>query len=513
MGLLVEMKNISKEFSGVKVLKNVNFELFEGEVHVLLGENGAGKSTLMKILTGIYEPTAGSIIINGKEYSKLSPKEAKENGISIIYQELSVIDALSIEENIFVGNLPTKKFLNLSIIDYEKLREKAKNILKEVGLNKDPRILVEELSISEKQLVEIAKALAQDAKIIIMDEPTSSLTMEETRNLFNIVNRLKKKNVGIIYISHKLKEIFEIGDRVTVLRDGEYIGTKEVKDVNEVMLINMMVGRELKSKYFDSTHTYLKKTEVIFEVKNLTRADKKVQNVSFKLYKGEILGFAGLIGAGRSELMNAIFGTAKISSGEIYLFGNRIFIDHPYAALKKGIALVPENRREMGFFPNFDIKQNISIIPFLKTSRFYGIWGLIDKNKEKRYATEQKKYLNIKCSSINQNIIELSGGNQQKVVIAKWLAANSNIIIFDEPTKGIDVGAKSEIYTIMRKLVEEGKGIIVVSSELPELLLLCDRIVVFKDGQIQAIFTSEEATEEKIMAAAALGGQRGREVL
>jgi D-allose transport system ATP-binding protein len=513
MGLLVEMKNISKEFSGVKVLKNVNFELYEGEVHVLLGENGAGKSTLMKILTGIYEPTAGAIIINGKEYSKLSPKEAKENGISIIYQELSVVDALSIEENIFVGNLPTKKFLNLSIVDYKKLREKAKNILKEVGLNKDPRILVEELSISEKQLVEIAKALAQDAKIIIMDEPTSSLTMEEARNLFKIVNRLKKKNVGIIYISHKLKEIFEIGDRVTVLRDGEYIGTKEVKDVNEEMLINMMVGRELKSKYFDSTHTYLKKTEVIFEVKNLTRADKKVQNVSFKLYKGEILGFAGLIGAGRSELMNAIFGTAKILSGEIYLFGDRIFIDHPYTALKKGIALVPENRREMGFFPNFDIKQNISIIPFLKTSRFYGIWGLIDKSKEKQYATEQKKYLNIKCSSINQNITELSGGNQQKVVIAKWLAANSNIIIFDEPTKGIDVGAKSEIYTIMRKLAEEGKGIIVVSSELPELLLLCDRIVVFKDGQIQAIFTSEEATEEKIMAAAALGGQRWKEAL
>lgn len=502
MSYLVEMKNISKSFSGIYALKDINFNLLPGEVHVLLGENGAGKSTLMKILSGIYEPTSGTIILGNNEYKKLSPKESSSYGISIIYQELSVIDALSIEENIFVGKIPTKKSFGMSVVNYDYMRAKTKELLNRVGLKKDTATIVGELSISEKQQVEIAKALAVNSKVIIMDEPTSSLTAEETNNLFKIINQLKAEKVGIVYISHKLKEIKEIGDRVTILKDGTYVGTREVKDVQVEDLVTMMVGRELKSKYLNASHDQQGSNETIFEVKNITRKDNRVKDVSFNLKKGEILGFSGLIGAGRSELMNAIFGADKISNGEIYLYGKKIVVKNPYDAIKKGLALITENRRETGFFHNFEIAENISIVPFIKNSKLSGIWGLVNKDNEIKYSNEEKKALNIKCSSIHQNITELSGGNQQKVIIGKWLAADSKIFIFDEPTKGIDVGAKSEIYTIMRKLADEGKGIIMVSSELPELLSVCDRIAVFKDGQIKTIFNSDEATEENIMLAA-----------
>lgn len=502
MSYLVEMKNISKSFSGIYALKDINFNLMPGEVHVLLGENGAGKSTLMKILSGIYEPTSGTIVLDNNEYKKLTPKESSSYGISIIYQELSVIDALSIEENIFVGKIPTKKSFGIPVVDYNYMRVKTKELLNRVGLKKDTATIVGELSISEKQQVEIAKALAVNSKVIIMDEPTSSLTAEETNNLFKIIRQLKAEKVGIVYISHKLKEIKEIGDRVTILKDGTYVGTREVKDVQVEDLVTMMVGRELKSKYLNASHDQQGTNEIIFEVKNITRKDNRVKDVSFNLKKGEILGFSGLIGAGRSELMNAIFGADKISSGEIYLYGKKIVVKNPYNAIKKGLALITENRRETGFFNNFEIAENISIVPFIKSSKLSGTWGLINKDNEIKYANEEKKALNIKCSSIHQNVAELSGGNQQKVIIGKWLAADSKIFIFDEPTKGIDVGAKSEIYTIMRKLADEGKGIIMVSSELPELLSVCDRIVVFKDGKIKTIFNSDEATEENIMLAA-----------
>jgi D-allose transport system ATP-binding protein len=502
MNSLVEMKNIRKVFSGVEALKKINFQLLPGEVHVLLGENGAGKSTLMKILSGVYEPTEGTITLGDKEYSKLTPKESKENGISIIYQELSVIDELSIEENIFVGKLPEKKVMGLSVVDYDFMRKRTAELLKKVGLNKTPTTMVEELSISEKQLIEIAKALAANSNIIIMDEPTSSLANDEVDNLFKIVRQLKSEGVGIVYISHKLKEIKEIGDRVTIIKDGCYVGTKEAKNVEVEELVTMMVGRELKDKYLNASHKHKGTNEVIFEVRDLTRQDKRVKNVSFKLYKGEILGFAGLIGAGRSELMNAIFRADKISNGDVFLFGNKLNISSPYDAIKAGIGLVTESRRETGFFHNFNISENISILPFIKGSKLKGIYGLVNNREEKDYAEEQREYLRIKCASVNQNIMELSGGNQQKVIVGKWLAAESNLIIFDEPTKGIDVGAKSEIYTIMRKLADSGKGVIMVSSELPELLSVCDRIAVFKDGNIKTILTSDEATEEKIMLAA-----------
>lgn len=497
---LVEMKSITKRFSGVTALENINFDIRSGEVHVLLGENGAGKSTLMKILSGIYEPTEGSIVLSGKEYSRLTPADSAENKISIIYQELSLINELSIAENLFVGKLPKKKVIGIPVVDYAAIKSKTAELLQRVGMHRDPATLVGEIPISEKQQVEIAKALAADARVIIMDEPTSSLTTEEVEKLFAIIRQLKQEGVGIVYISHKMKELTEIGDRVTVLKDGRYVGTRAIKEVTTEQLVSMMVGRELGGKFHQQGKT--EHDEIIFEVRNLTRKDQAVRDVNFQLYKGEIVGFAGLIGSGRTELMNAIFGASELESGEIYLFGEKVELQNPYEAVKKGMALITENRRETGFFHNFEIWKNISISPLVRKSRWGGIWGLVNKQVEQKQAEDQKRALSIKCSTIQQNITELSGGNQQKVIIGKWLAAQSRLMIFDEPTRGIDVGAKSEIYTIMRKLASEGKGVLMVSSELPELLSACDRIIVFKEGKLKTTFTNEEATEEKIMLAA-----------
>lgn len=502
MDCLVEMNNISKQFSGVKALDNVSFQLFAGEVHVLLGENGAGKSTLMKILSGVYEPSDGRIILGTKEYARLTPKESAENKISIIYQELSLIDELSIAENIFVGKLPMTKKFGIPVVDFKTMEDTTRKQLGKVGLDKSPNELVKSLAISEKQQVEIAKALATDAKIIIMDEPTSSLTMEETKKLFAIIRQLKQEGVGIVYISHKLKELIEIGDRVTVLKDGKYVGTRLISEVTTDDLVTMMVGRELSAKYQNTSRDRTEKKEILLKVEGMTRKDRRVQNVSFELYKGEVLGFAGLIGSGRTELMNAIFGAESIESGRLVLFGEPVKIKNPYHAIKLGIGMVTENRRETGFLKNFEIWKNVSISKLIRDSSLEGAWGLVNKSNEKKWATEQQTALKIKCSSVEQNITELSGGNQQKVIVGKWLAANSRLIIFDEPTKGIDVGTKSEIYKIMRTLAEKGTGIMMVSSELPELLAVCDRIIVFKDGEIKATLNHEEATEEKIILAA-----------
>lgn len=502
MDYLVKMENITKEFSGVPALKGVHFELIPGEVHVLLGENGAGKSTLMKILSGVYEPTSGTIKISGYEYPKLSPKEAATLGVSIIYQELSVINDLSIAENIFVGKLPTKVSFGIRTVDYQYMNDVTVKLLERVGLNKDPNQLVSELSISEKQQVEIAKALAADAKILIMDEPTSSLTDGEITKLFKIIRQLTSEGVGIVYISHKLKEIKIIGDRITILKDGAFVATRDLAETETDELITLMVGRELQSKYTKNENELAGSEEVIFEVKGLTRKDNKVRNISFQLKKGEILGFAGLIGSGRTELMNAIVGSAPISSGEIILNQKVLKIKNPYDAVKNKIAYITENRRETGFFHNFEIWKNISISNLINDSKFGGLSGLVNKKEELKWAEKQKENLSIKCSSIHQNITELSGGNQQKVIIGRWLAADSDLFIFDEPTRGIDVGAKSDIYKIMRELAENGKGVLVVSSELPELLAICDRIAVFHEGNLNGLFTSEEVTEEKIMAKA-----------
>ena len=403
---LVEMKSITKKFGVVTALNEISFKINRGEVHVLLGENGAGKSTLMKILSGVYQPTSGKIIINGRDYDFLTPKLSFENKISIIYQELSVIDELSIQENLFVGKLPVKKVLGIETVDYQYMENVTKKILSKIGLDKDPYTTVEELTISEKQQVEIAKALAANADIIIMDEPTTSLTETETNHLFKIIRQLKLEGKGIVYISHKLKELKEIGDIVTVLKDGKDVGTKDIKTVDIKDLVTMMVGREIKSRY-DSNNPELDRKEIIFEVNDLTRSDEKVKDISFKIHKGEILGFAGLVGSGRSELMEAIFGVEPIKKGTIKMFGKESVPKNEYDSIKKGMCFVTEKRRETGFFHNFDIKQNISILPFIKSSKFKGTWGLTDNSKEKEYALKGKNQLNIKCSSIDQNITEL----------------------------------------------------------------------------------------------------------
>lgn len=504
MSHLVEMRNITKKFPGVTALDNISFTIDPGEVHVLLGENGAGKSTLMKILSGMYAPTEGSFVVKGNEFRKLTPAQSQAAGISIIYQELSVINELSIQENIFLGRLLTKKVMGIPQIDNKNMRARTVQLLEEIGLDKPPETPISTLSISEKQMIEIAKAVAFNSEIIIMDEPTSSLTNVEIERLFVIIRKLRDEGRGIVYISHKLSEVMVVGDRVTVLKDGNFVGTKNIEDVDVNELISMMVGRELKGVYNDEVLEIDMEKTPLFEVKNLTRKDDYVRNINFQVREGEILGFAGLVGSGRSELMNAIYGAVPIKSGEVYIKGKKIKIRNTYHALKNGIALITENRRETGFFHNLSIKKNITIAKQLKQSLLGGAVGIIRAKDENKTAEIQRETMQIKCNSLNQNITQLSGGNQQKVILGKWLASKPEVIIFDEPTKGIDVGTKSEFYRIIRDLAKAHIGVIVVSSELPELLTLCDRIIVFSEGEINGEFPIAEATEEAIVKAATI---------
>ena len=502
---IVEMRNINKSFPGVKALSNISFSVKPGEVHVLLGENGAGKSTLMKVLSGVYQPDSGSIVLNGVEHSKLNPRISREGGISIIYQELSVVNWLDIRENIFMGRMQSKKIGPVSTIDYAKLNQDTKKLLKQVNLDKyEPNKMASELSISEKQMLEIAKAISFDAKCIVMDEPTSSLTESEVKKLFEIIRDLKSKGIGIVFISHKLSEIKEIGDRISILKDGNYVGTWNVSDLSEEDMVRLMVGRELEKSYQEGHGAF---GEVVFEVKNLSRKDGKVRDFHMQVRKGEIVGLSGLVGAGRSEAMEAIFGAVPKTSGEILLEGKRLTIHTPYDALKNGIGLVTENRRETGFFQNFSNKRNISIASLLKKSKLGGVCGLIQEKSEKQMAEKAKLDLQIKWASDAQLTKNLSGGNQQKVILGKWISAGVKVLIFDEPTKGIDVGTKSEIYKMMRRLAESGIIVIVVSSEMPELLAVCDRIMVMAEGKVRGEFDIAEATEEKLaMLATGNGG-------
>lgn len=495
---IVKVKNLVVEFPGVRALDNVNFDLRSGEVHVLLGENGAGKSTLVKVLSGVNTPLEGTIYVDGKKFQNISTSEARDIGISVIYQELSLVEELSISDNLFVGEMPTKRFSFIKYIDKQLMYNETKKVLKEIGLNKDPNELIRNLSISEKQMVEIAKAIVLKAKIVIMDEPTSSLSPEEVDNLFRIIKDLKNSNVAVIYISHKLEELKKIGDRVTVLKDGKKVVTENIDNMSEDDLVNKMVGRNIE------TRTKRKKTqkEPILEVKNLFSQDGFIRDVSFNLNKGEILGFGGLIGAGRSELMEMIFGLRKSKSGEIYLNNELIDNKNSYHSLKNGIAFLSENRRETGFFKNFTVSEEINVVKNISRSKLYGTFGVIDKKEEKLIAEEYMDKLSIKSYGLEQMTRNLSGGNQQKVIISKWLAVNPGIFIFDEPTKGIDVGSKEEIYSIMDELTLAGKSIIVISSDLPELISLSDRVIVMNEGSIQLEIDAENITEEIIMKAA-----------
>jgi len=487
-GNLLQMKNISKKFPGVYALKNAHFELNEGEVHALLGENGAGKSTLMKILGGIYSVDEGEIYIQGKKADIKSVKDAQAYGISIIHQELVLVPYMTVAENIYLGREVTGK---TGFIDKAAMIEKAQKLLDSFEVKIKADSLISRLTVAQQQMVEIIKAISFNAKIIVMDEPTSSLTEKEVKFLFDTIKNLKSHGVGIVYISHRMNELFEISDRVTVMRDGEYIGTKITKDTSNDELIAMMVGRELTSYY---TRDYNEPGDIILEVKNLNRKSV-LKNINFSVRKGEIVGFAGLMGAGRSEVMRAIFGLDPIDSGEILIDGQKVNIKEPNDAMKNGIALVPENRKEEGLFLIQSVKFNITLKILDKFIKFIKVNKKVENDITNKYIDE----LSIKTPTSNQLIGNLSGGNQQKVVIAKWLATEPKILILDEPTRGVDVAAKAEIYSIMNKLASAGVSIIMISSELPEIINMSDRVLVMCNGTITGSLNRNEFTQEKIM--------------
>lgn len=488
------MKGIVKAFSGVYALKQANLELKAGEVHALMGENGAGKSTLMKILTGIYSKDSGSIKFEGKEVEFKNPKEAQTAGIVIVHQELNMMNHLTVGQNLFIG----REDMQGLFINDNKMNKKAEALFEKLGIHIDPREIMGNLTVGKQQMVEIAKAISQDAKVIVFDEPTAALTETEINDLFKIINDLRSKGIGIIYISHRMDEINRITDRVTVMRDGEYVGTLVTKDCTKDDIINMMVGRVI---YEDpKQHSMVPKgAPVVLSVRNLN-AGKMVKDVSFELHKGEILGFSGLMGAGRTELARAIFGADRIDSGEVYVNGNLVDIKTPMDAVKQGIGYLSEDRKRYGIVVDKSIAEN-SVMATLDN---YAKGLFIDDSKVKKDAEKYVELLSTKTPSVDQYVVNLSGGNQQKVVIAKWLIRDSEILIFDEPTRGIDVGAKSEIYSLMNQLVKQGKSIIMISSELTEILRMSDRIVVMCEGRKTGELSIEEASQEKIMKYATL---------
>lgn len=486
--VIVSMKNICKSFPGVKALDNVEFELRSGEVMALLGENGAGKSTLMKILSGVYTRDSGSVEILGKEYDHLSPKVAEEVGVAIIHQELNMCKHLSVAENIFLGRELSKGLQ----LDNERMERESKKILDSLRIDIDPGHIVGDMPVSKQQMVEIAKALSIHAKILIMDEPTSSLTAKEIEELFRIIRDLREKGCGIVYISHRLEELKAIVDRVTIMRDGQFILRNDFYKMKMDEIIAGMVGREIKEKF---PHIECKKGKKILEVKNLN-AGPLVRNISFSLYEGEIVGFAGLMGAGRTETTRAIFGVDKKSSGEIFIEGKPVTIRCPMDAIKAGVVLAPEDRKKDGLCTKLSIRQNLALPNLdLICNRL----GVIRTKKEDTLCEKAVRDLRIKTPDVEINSGNLSGGNQQKVVVGKWLARDSKVVIFDEPTRGIDVGAKVEIYNLMNELKKQGIAVMFVSSEMPEVMGVADRIIVMCDGRITGEFMSKEATQNQIL--------------
>ena len=481
------MRGISKSFPGVKALDNVGFTVNEGEVRALVGENGAGKSTLMKILNGNYKKDEGQILIDGQEVNITNPQVADSLGITIIFQELNLVDDLSIAENIFAGRLAK----GMNLINWRKINQKAKELLLRIGFDADPKTIVGTLTVAEKQMVEIAKALSRNSRIILMDEPSATLTKKELDALFQIIRDLKAQGIAVIYISHRMEEIFEICETVTVMRDGQIIGTREVADVSSDELVKMMVGRELDSAF---PKRDVKIGEEVMRVENLCRKDRR-QDVSFSLHEGEVLGIAGLVGAGRTEIMRAVFGVDYISKMNVYIRGKKVKIRTPAAAKKHGIAFLTENRKLEGLTLDFSVKSNI-VSANLKSIRKGGI---TNKKAENDLADEYIAKTRIKTPTRDQKVGNLSGGNQQKVVVSKWLNSNPDILIMDEPTRGIDVGAKREIYEIINDLVAQGKAVILISSELPEVLGMSDRVLVMKDDAIVAELTGDDINAVEVM--------------
>ena len=490
-GPILEMRQIRKTFPGVVALDKVDFELRRGEVHILLGENGAGKSTLMKILSGAYQKTEGKIILDGAEVEIKNPKHAQTLGISTVYQEFNLIPHLSIGENIFLGREPVR-FAGL--IDQRAILQEAKSALSGLGLTLNPRKSVKELRVAEQQMVEVAKALSLDARILIMDEPTAALTEHEITELFATIRRLKDKGVSIVYISHRMEELFEIGDRVTVLRDGRSVGTYAVRDISKTELIRLMVNREL-TELFPKEHA-TRGAEVLRVERLSTKSGLK--EISFSLHKGEVLGVAGLLGAGRTELARAIFGLDEISSGSIYVNGVVRKMSSPRSAIKSGIGFLTEDRKSQGLVLPLSVERNLCLSSVDKFSR----WGIMHSSEERQAATRYVEELRIKTPSLDQKVVFLSGGNQQKVVLSKWLCSQAEVFIFDEPTRGVDVGAKAEIYQLMNRLTASGVAIMMISSELLEVLGMSDRVMVMRGGRIAGEFSARECTQERILQCA-----------
>ena len=487
------MENITKTFPGVRALDDVSIDLHKGEVLGILGENGAGKSTLIKILAGNYIKDSGHIYIDGKEFDIKSPAEAMASGIRVIYQELNTIDNLTVTENIFVGEQIVKG--PFKIVDWKTMTKRAKELLDTLNVKLDPNTIIGDLTVSEKQIVEIAKAISREAKILVMDEPTAALSEEEINSLFRIIKTLQKRGVSIIYISHRLKEIFEIVDRVTVLRDGKKVGTQKIQETDHGKLVALMVGRDIKDMYPK------KEVEIgntVMEVKNLS-ADG-INNVSFELKKGEILGIFGLLGSGRTSLVKALFGANKIRSGQILLNGKRVGINSPSAARDERVGLVPLDRKAEGLALIMGVKENITLANIEDLGNSF----LINRKKEKQKAEKWVDEIGIRTPSVDQEVNSLSGGNQQKVVLAKWLESGSQIIILNEPTRGIDVGSKIEIYKLIEDLCEKGSSIIMISSELPEILSIADRIITMSKGRFTGQYSRNEASEEKLLQKACL---------
>lgn len=486
---ILEMKGITKKFPGVLALDHVDLTVYPGQVLALVGENGAGKSTLMKILSGVYQMDAGEICMNGQPVRITDPLSSQLMGISIIYQELNVLDNLNIAENIFLGREQRKKHL---FVNKQKMHDEARSLLNEVGLNLDTWTMVRNLSTAQKQMIEVAKALSFQSKIIIMDEPTSSLTETETETLFTIIRKLRDQNVAIVFISHKLPEIFAITDEVAVLRDGVSVGRMTTADCTEGDIINAMVGRDVHNLY---PKQQAELGDVVLEVSGLN-TESLLKDISFELRAGEILGFAGLVGAGRSEVMRAIFGIDRKDSGDIYIKGQKVAIHSPKDALRYHMGFVPEERKSQGLVLGMTVGQNTTLVALKQVANNA---GFIIRQQENQMANQFVKALGIKTPSNEQRVQNLSGGNQQKVVIAKWLANNPAILILDEPTRGIDVGAKKEIHQLMSQLACQGVGIIMISSELPEVLGMSDRIVVMHEGRIKGILPRSEADQSVIM--------------
>lgn len=492
----LQMKHITKRFPGVLALNDVQFSLRRGEVHALLGENGAGKSTLMKILSGVYQPDEGEIIFEDKPVSFSDPLSAQNVGITIIHQEFNLFPELTVEENIFIGRKFCKK--NRWRLDEKQQRQATIEILQKLNLAIKPDTLVADLTVAQQQMVEIAKAISVNARILIMDEPTAALTETEIESLFRVTRLLKEQGTGIVYISHRLEELALIADRATVMRDGQYISTVDYECVKISDLIAMMVGRDLGNIY--PRREALQQRIPVLEVNGLTR--KGVLNdINFTLYRGEILGFAGLMGAGRTELARAIFGADSIDSGTLKLNGKETVIKDISDAIQQGISYLTEDRKKEGLALNLSVERNIMLGNYPEYSDRF---GNVDSRRCQQTSEEQVKALRIKTPNLEQAALNLSGGNQQKIIIARWVCKDTDILIFDEPTRGIDVGAKLEIYELMNRLVAKGKSIIMISSELPEVLGMCDRILVMRSGRITGELSAKEATQEKIMQYATL---------